>query len=75
MSFKQPQSTQQCCNIPTQILCPKSDIKQGHKAIAGAGVRCVVLETRHPSHAKDIVAALPMHELELYNGILAVMPG
>ena len=54
-------------------LCLESDIKQEHEATAGAGVRCVVVETRHPSHAKDIVAALPMHELELYNGILAVI--
>ena len=53
-------------------LCLESDIKQGHEAIAGAGVRCVVVETRHPSHAKEIVAALPTHELELYDGILAV---
>ena len=33
----------------------------------------MVVETRHPLHAKDIVAALPMHELELYDGILAVI--
>ncbi len=32
----------------------------------------MLVETRHPSHAKEIVAALPIHELELYDGILAV---
>ena len=37
-----------------------------------AGVRCVLVETQRPSHAKDILAALPMHELELYDGVLAV---
>ncbi|CAL5222228.1 g4561 [Coccomyxa viridis] len=37
-----------------------------------AGVRCVLVETRHPAHAKELVAALPVHELELYDGILAV---
>lgn len=35
----------------------------------------MVVDTRHPLHAKDIVAALPMHELELYDGILAVIFG
>ena len=59
--------------ISQRRLCLESDIKQGHEAVAGAGVRCVVVETRHPLHAKDIVAALPMHELELYDGILAVI--
>ena len=36
------------------------------------GVRCVLVETRHSAHAKELVAALPVHELELYDGILAV---
>ena len=36
------------------------------------GVRCVLVETRHPGHATELVAALPMHELELYDGFLAV---
>lgn len=39
---------------------------------ACVGVRCVLVETRHPAHAKELVAALPVHELELYDGILAV---
>ena len=41
---------------------------------ACTGVRCVLMETRHSAHAKAIVAALPLHELELYDGILAVRP-
>ena len=32
----------------------------------------MLLETQRPQHAKDIMAQLPMHELELYDGILAV---
>ena len=32
----------------------------------------MLVETRHPAHAKELVAALPVHELELYDGILAV---
>ncbi len=34
----------------------------------------MLVETRHPAHAKELVAALPVHELELYDGILAVCP-
>ena len=32
----------------------------------------MLVETQRPSHATDIIAALPMHELELYDGVLAV---
>ena len=32
----------------------------------------MLLETQRTLHAKDTMAQLPMHELELYNGILAV---
>ena len=32
----------------------------------------MLLETQRAQHAKDTMAQLPMHELELYDGILAV---
>lgn len=65
-------------NVSTTFQCrivSRDGHLQGTESLAGAGVRCVVVETRHPSHAKDIMAALPMHELELYDGILAVIFG
>ena len=32
----------------------------------------MLLETQRALHAKETMAQLPMHELELYDGILAV---
>lgn len=73
----------QCTNVAPSYIqikwsceCAKFEPGTPHGArmlpMPCAGVRCVLLETRNAAHAKDIVASLPIHELKLYDGILAV---
>ena len=40
--------------------------------LACAGVRCTVVETQRPKHAFEAVRDLPLSELQLYDGVLAV---
>ncbi len=37
-----------------------------------AGVRCVMVVTQRPQHAFEVLRDLPLAELQLYDGVLAV---
>lgn len=64
------------------MLASASNLKHGYaldlpkqlKLLGVAGVECVVVHTKHADHASELIADMPLEDLEGYSGILAVSP-
>ena len=64
------------CIVHTQKLCIQMMMDQRFcmlKPLFLTGVRCMNIETERAWHARQLVAELTLHELNSYDGIVAVI--
>lgn len=63
---------QPCMAVTVHSLCVSVVQALGECLPPCVGVRCMVVMTQRPLHAYETVRDLPLSELEMYDGILAV---